>query len=287
MLAQAHRPESVHVTYRRMRFDFEQTGFPKYWHDGSPFISLFWDAMSTAFPPGEKFFIDSAREARGLISDEALLQEIASFCQQEGHHTFQHRKFNRMVGEQGFDVQRLEARFARPLNKVRAKASVETMLAVTMALEHFTAGFAQEYLGNPAITRGADPNVMALWSWHAVEEAEHKATCYDVYERLGGGYVRRVVTMPIAWLLLVGITLRNTFDLLQQDGQMRNLSDIGRGIKYLLGGRGLITRMLPRFFAYFRPGFHPWRYDDSALANGWLTDNARYIEARGASAAAE
>lgn len=287
MQGHAHRPETVNVTYRRMHFDFEHTGFPKYWHDDSPFISLFWDALSTAFPPGEKFFIDSARAARDRIQDEALREELASFCQQEGHHTFQHRKLNRMVGEQGFELKRLEARFARPLDRVRAKTGVETMLAVTMALEHFTAGFAQEYLGNPAISQGADPNVRALWAWHAVEEAEHKATCFDIYERLGGGYFRRVTVLPAAWFLLISITLRNTFDLLRQDRQLGNVSELVRGLRYLLGRRGLITRMLPRFFAYFRPGFHPWRYDDSSLANAWLADNARYIEAKGLSAAAE
>ena len=121
----AHRPETVNVTYRRMRFEFEQTGFPKYWHGGSPFISFFWGAMSTAFPPGEKFFIDSARGVRDQV-DAALQQEIASFCLQEGHHTFQHRKFNRMVGEQGFDVKRFESRFARTLDRVRAKADVDS-----------------------------------------------------------------------------------------------------------------------------------------------------------------
>jgi uncharacterized protein len=271
------RPEHVKVTYRRMQFDFEATGFEKYWHDGSPFISFFWDAMSTAFPPGEKFFIDSARSLRAFTDDLNLRAEISGFCRQEGHHTAQHIKFNRTVAAQGFDVSRLEARFANLLDRVRLRSEPLDMLAISMALEHFTAGFAEQYLQNPHVTRGADPHVVALWAWHAAEEAEHKATCYDLYRALGGGYFRRVSVMPVAWLLLVSITLRNTFDLLGQDGRRTNPRDLARGFDYLLGRHGLITRMLPAFFAYFRPSYHPWQVDDSELIAGWQRQNAQYI----------
>ncbi len=273
------RPKSVHVTYRRMRFEFEEKGFVKHWHAGSPSISFFWDALSTAFPPGEKFFIDSARALRDLADDPQLREEIAEFCRQEGHHTAQHVKFNRMVEKQGFDVMRLQARFSAVLDRVRAHAEPLDMLAITVALEHLTAGFAEQYLDNPHVTEGADPNVVALWAWHAAEEAEHKATCFDLYQKLGGGYVRRVMVMPAAWLLLIAITLRNTRDLLAQDGPPLDPRDLARGLAYLLGRQGLISRMTPAFFAYFRPSYHPWDKDDSSLIRRWQARNARYIEA--------
>ncbi len=273
------RPEQVKVQYRRMRFDFERTGFSRYWHGGSPFKSFFWDALSTAFPPGEKFFIDSARGVRDQIDDPELLEEIAEFCRQEGHHTYHHRKFNQMVGEQGFDVARYERRFARVLGRARRRLGPMGMLSVTMALEHFTAGFAHRYLSDPHLAEGADPNVRALWAWHAAEEAEHKSTCFDIYQRLGGEHRLRVAVMPAAWLLLVLITLRSTFSMLRADGQLWNLPDIARGFWYLFGFRGLVTRMVPSFFAYFRRDYTPWQLDDSALIERWQRDNARYIEA--------
>jgi uncharacterized protein len=271
------RPTTVTVTYRRMQFDFEAKGFDKYWHAGSPFISFFWDAMSTAFPPGEKFFIDSACALRPLIKDADLRAEIYEFCKQEGHHTAQHIKFNRMVGAQGFDVTAYERRFAAILDRVRARAEPLDMLAITMALEHFTAGFAQQYLDNPSVTAGADPHVVALWAWHAAEEAEHKSTCYDLYQRLGGGYLRRVSVMPIAWLLLLSITLRNVHAMAKQDGQLRNYRDLWRGVHYLLGRKGLVTRMIPLFFAYFRPSYHPWNTNDGHLIARWQRASAHYI----------
>ena len=63
------RPEGVKVTFRRMRFPFEDAGFDRYWLDGSPFKSLFWSQLSTAFDAGEKFFIDSARAMRTEIQN--------------------------------------------------------------------------------------------------------------------------------------------------------------------------------------------------------------------------
>ena len=54
------RPEGLKVTYRRMKFPFEDAGFDRYWF-GSPFVSLFWSQLSTAFEPGEKFFINICR----------------------------------------------------------------------------------------------------------------------------------------------------------------------------------------------------------------------------------
>src|SRR5262245_53529290 len=98
------RPEQVRVTYRRMKFPFEDTGFQRYWHAGSPSKSLFWSQLSTAFEAGEKFFIDSARALKGHIRDEALLDEYNEFCKQEGHHTFQHVKFDRMNAALGLDI---------------------------------------------------------------------------------------------------------------------------------------------------------------------------------------
>lgn len=285
----ASRPDDVTVTFRRMRFDFEDTGFARYWHDDSPFITTFWDALSQAFPSGEKFFIDAVRDVRGELDPEkdcALLQEMEEFVRQEAHHTTQHRKFNRLVGEQGYDVTKMEQRYQRTLDNVRRILDTRGMLAVTMALEHFTAGFAHQYLTNPELSRGADPRVVALWAWHAAEEAEHKSTAFDVYDRLGGGYLRRVTVLGTAWFLIIYLTLRNQHDMLVRDSKRWNLRDNLRGLRYLLGRRGLVSSMLPSFLAYYRPGFHPWQDDDAHLIAQWRERNARYIETEGGKALA-
>src|ERR1700742_823372 len=133
------KPDGVRVTYRKMVFDFESKGFDKRWHGGSAFISYFWAALSMSFPPGEKFFMNAANAFVDRIDDPALREELVEFLRQEGHHSFQHQKFNRMVGLQGFDVARYEGRFARALGWAAENLHPMQRLAVTVALEHFTA----------------------------------------------------------------------------------------------------------------------------------------------------
>jgi len=274
------RPEGVKVTFRRMQFPFEHSGFARYWHGGSPFRSLFWTQLSTAFEPGEKFFIDSARALRGHVSDPALLEELGEFCKQEGHHTAQHLKFDRANAALGVDVESCRARYDRSLTRARTQLDPLGMLAATVALEHFTAGFAELYFEHPEISAGADPNVQALWAWHAAEELEHKATCYDVYRAAGGGYLRRAVVMPGAWLMILALSIVNTLWLLKKDGQL-NLRELWSGARYLFGRRGVVTGLLPAFFGFFRPSFHPWKRDDSAEIARWYEANREYVQVKG------
>lgn len=278
-MAQTHhefrRPEGVKVTYRRMKFDFED-GFERYWHGGSPFKSLFWTQLSTAFAPGEKFFIDSARALKGEVDDPKLLEEIAEFCRQEGHHTAQHLKFDKMNEAMGIDVKTCRRRYAAVLNWARKKSDPMEMLAATTALEHFTSGFADLFFRRPRYAEGGDPRVVALWAWHAAEEAEHRATCYDIYRELGGNYPQRIGALIGSWFLILTVAVWNTFTLLRKDGKLWTMDTL-RGIGYLFGPKGMVTGLLPVFFEYFKPRFHPWKGHDAGTIARWQAANEKYI----------
>lgn len=279
--AEITRPEGVKVTYRRMKFDFEDQGFERYWHDNSAFKSLFWTQLSTAFEPGEKFFIDSARALKDHITDPKLREEITEFCKQEGHHTAQHLKFDRKNEELGIDIKGCRARYTWILNRARKNLKPVEMLAATCALEHFTACFADEFFKYSELSDGSDPKVMALWAWHAAEEAEHRATCYDIYTRLPGNslykYFERTTTLIGAWALILGAAFLNTGILLWKDKKLFT-RDTLRGLGYLFGRHGLITGLGPAFFDYFKPRFHPWKDVDSGSIARWQEQNRRYIQ---------
>ena len=270
------RPQGVKVTYRRMKFAFED-GFPRYWSAGSPFKSLFWTQLSTAFEPGEKFFIDSARALKDQIHDPALRDEIAEFCRQEGHHTAQHIKFDRVNEAMGIDVAGCRRRYAFILRRARKRLNPMQMLAATCALEHFTSAFADQYFHHPDLFAGADPKVQALWAWHAAEEAEHRATCYDIYRELGGSYLDRVVILCGAWALILGCAVLNTIILLHKDRKLFTRDTLA-GFWYLFGFGGLVTRLVPTFLRYFRLDFHPWSDVDATYIARWETDNRQYIQ---------
>jgi predicted metal-dependent hydrolase len=270
------RPEGFKVTYRRMKFPFEERRFGRYWHGGSPFRSLFWSQLSTSFEPGEKFFIDAARALKHECHDPALLEEIAEFCRQEGHHTAQHLKFDKINADLGIDVEGCRDRYKKVLDRTRERLDPMQMLAGTVALEHFTAGFAEQLFKKPHLFAGADPGVYALWYWHAAEEAEHKATCFDLYQQLGGGYAQRVGLLFGAWSLILWLALLNTHILLWKDKRLFRWDTL-QGYWYLFGKGGLLTSMVPAFFEYFSPSFHPWQTDSSAQIRAWEAANRQYI----------
>lgn len=151
------------------------------------------------------------------------------------------------------------------------------MLSVTVALEHFTSGLAEQHFRRPDLVRGADPNVLALWEWHAAEETEHKATCFDIYRAAGGGYLERVVHMPFAWGIILVLSLMNTVTLLRKDGKLWS-RDTLHGLRYLFGRRGLVTGLVPAFFACLSPRWNPWTQDNSHEIARWEQTNQSYVQ---------
>ena len=176
-----------------MRFDLEAA--PRYWHSDSPFLTHYFTSMSLLFPGGEKFFIDSVGNFEAEITDPLLREQVKAFTAQESQHTHQHRLYDRLMTRNGVPVQRYEGWIESVLQLARRWLPLKAQLAVTIALEHFTAVFANQLLSEPRFTEGMHPSVRPLWLWHAVEETEHKAVCYDVYHAILWGCCKVV---PIA-----------------------------------------------------------------------------------------
>ena len=77
----------------------------------------------------------------------------------------------------------LEKLIEKRLKIAKKLFSPLTQLAVTACLEHFTAGLASILLetkaGRDALQRMGEP-YRSLWTWHALEELEHKSVAFDV-----------------------------------------------------------------------------------------------------------
>jgi hypothetical protein len=106
--------------------------------------------------------------------------------------------------------------------------------------------------------------------WHAIEENEHKAVCYDVYQKVYGGYFTRTIMMAITTLIFFGVIGWFQVHLLRKDGQLFNWRSWGKGLKMLFGPRhGFLTKLLLPYLDYYRPGFHPLDHDSKALEQRW------------------
>ena len=43
----------------------------------------------------------------------------------------------------------------------------------------------------------------------------------------------------------------------------------------------VVVLLLPAFFAFLKPRFHPWKLDSSRHIAGWLAANQHYIQTQG------
>ena len=222
-------------------------------------------ALSAAFPEGEKFFMDSVAHYRKRLEDPALRQEVARFLGQEAAHTREHVAFNAWLAERGDATEHLERDVVMFLLNRARKAPPRVQLAVTCALEHFTSLLGEQLLEHPELLSQIDPGVRDLWAWHAVEESEHKAVAFDVYEATGGDYATRVVVMAVTTVLFVGAVRRMKSDLVRRDPGAQGLRHWLSGMDLMWGRKGWFRRLIPGYLAYYRPGFHPWERDTTAL----------------------
>lgn len=266
-MANAKTPADLTINPRDRRFGRGQAQ-ARWWLGGDPAATAFYNALSVTFPKGEAFFIESVKAFRDGV-DEKLAREIKAFTIQEVVHSREHVAFNKRVLDHGYDISRLEARVDEVMAIAKARPPI-VQLAATMALEHYTAILAAELLRNPKHLAGADAESRELWRWHALEEIEHKGVAYDTWLHATRGMSRgkrwKIKTLT---MLLVSVNfwmhrIEGTLDLMAQDG-VTGWRAKGRLAKYLLLSPGIVTRMIPAWFTFFLPGFHPWNHDDRKL----------------------
>jgi uncharacterized protein len=255
------------LTVRDLRF--RPAAAPK---SGDPVARAWFIALSCSFPRGEAMFIEGVKQNRDGAPPE-LAAQIRDFIRQEVNHSREHIAFNRTAAETGYDLSRIDAHVERTVGQTLALPP-HLILAVTIALEHFTAMFAHQFLKNPDLHAEGMIGGPELWQWHAVEEIEHKGVAFDTWNHATRDWnairrwaVRAMVMGDVTVRFLHHRT-RAARDLLAQDGITGWRPWWGQ-MRYLWGTPGMLRRIFPAWLAYFRPGFHPWDQDDRALMAKW------------------
>lgn len=258
------KPVCADIPRRNVRFSLdEQT--PRYWYRGWPHVTRFFDGLSIMFPLGEKLFIDSVVHFRKAIeSDPALAEAVDAFVYQEASHIREHRSYNQQLAAQGAPIDALEQLLLRR-QEVGNKFSPAMRLAMTASLEHFTAILSDQLLRNPAVLKGADGKMAMIWRWHAIEETEHKAVAFDVLCSVVRNPVWRYLMRCGVMLIMTGYfavdVMYFIYRLAGNDGQRRNGREWLRLLGWLFVSPGPLTRVFPRWLAWFIPGFHPNHLD--------------------------
>ncbi len=257
----------VGIPPRRVSLQYDAKA-PAYWYANDPFLTHFWTAFSTLLPEGEQFFVRAVRHYRDQIQDPDLKAAISGFIGQEALHTQGHQELNDFLADRDLPLESLENQLRLLLDTV-GKIHPRLNLAATICLEHFTALMGAQLLREEDHHNSVAEPMRSLWVWHGLEETEHKAVAWDVYEQTGGGYALRAGTMVITTTVLGAVMAYTTARLLVADGQALNLRQNIKGMRALFGRQGRMTRLLPKFLDFFRPDFHPNDHDDVALLAEW------------------
>ena len=64
--------------------------------------------------------------------------------------------------------------------------------------------------------------------------------------------------------------------MLKVDGMNRRPLLLAKGLYRLYGPRGLLTRLVPRYLAWFRPGFHPMDSGMPEKVEVWLAEYQKH-----------
>jgi predicted metal-dependent hydrolase len=245
------------------------------WCGGDPWRTLYFNALSLTFPVGERFFISTVANFRDRITDPKLRAEVAAFITQEATHTREHVAYNKAIATI-VDVSDLERKLHRQMEvTVKTRLSPVDQLAVTCALEHFTAIMAEDTLRNTAHTEGALPEFRRLWTWHALEECEHKSVAFDVFQTIAAGKRnRRMTIMFFTTISFYAYNAGFTYALMKAQGHHRSPAAWAKLLWSIFGNPGPMRRIIPNYLKYYGRNFHPRDIDDSRV----LSDTRRLVE---------
>jgi hypothetical protein len=267
------------IIRRRVKIDFAAANASG-WSGRNTGLDDVLNALSFVFPAGEAYFINSVRYYLGRITDPVLKEQAERFIYQEAMHSKEHARSNQVLKQihpYGREMERMADALLGFGRRFTPKA---TQLATSCALEHFTAMLADVLLRDQRrLIDESEPAFVALWLWHAVEETEHKAVCFDVYQHIFGrgvlSYLHRVFIMATTSLTFVAVMAVGFGMIKWKKRRQHGRSDLrSAGMPRLGVMLGSVT--LKMYLDYYRFSFHPWQQNNAHLIDEWKAHYANF-----------
>jgi predicted metal-dependent hydrolase len=244
------------ITVRRMRFEFPAE-LDSVFIAGEPEESYTTIGLSLLLPYLEPYLIRSMKAARPLVKDEALRDDLDRFVAQEGQHYRQHRDFNDLFRDRGFDgLRALEEEVDAEYRRWSETRSLKWNLAYAEGFEAMTTALALTYFESD---KGSwHPTAHDLFMWHLIEELEHRTVAFDVYQHVCGDYAYRLAVGTFAQWHLVRFVYRTTAHMLAADPRTATVfgGDAGRKAREPRL-RARLSKLIPRVLKTYTPWYTP------------------------------
>lgn len=260
--------DSNSIVPRRLRFCIAQD-LPRYWNDSCPVKTHILNAIAILAPAFERLAISSVIPFKDNVVSAELKEQVKGFIGQESAHGSEFIRYNQVLRAQGYDTKKLEKGNLKRFKWLASKLSPRMHLSLTLAAEHLTAIISDLILRDKAWLGNAEPTVGALWRWHAIEEIEHKAVVFDLYQQAKGGYFSRIAGMWLVTGMIGTLLLSNFGHLVRRDKLIFKLSFWIKSFRICWGRAGFLRKLVLPYLRYYLPFFHPWQQDNYELISKW------------------
>jgi uncharacterized protein len=261
------------VRTRRIRFDYPEGGMSRHYAGGDLVMSHVVAVLSAMFPEGEDFFVRSVRHYSDRLTDPELKAQVAGFIGQEVTHGREHRALNERLQQMGYPTRRIDRLVRSDLARADRRLPAKVRLAITSALEHYTAALAETLLTDErAQELLGTGEVRSMLLWHAVEESEHKAVAFDVYRAVGGTEKMRIRVMNTMTVSFLFGTILHTILSMLADRATYNPLRLLKSLAALRHSPFLTREVRRRIAAYNKVGFHPDDNDNTELLDRWRAE---------------
>ncbi|MBA0045307.1 metal-dependent hydrolase [Mycobacteroides sp. LB1] len=258
------------IKTRRIKFRYPAGSLRRHYVQGDLGMSHMVAVLSAAFPEGEAFMIRSVRAVADQITDPELKKQVAGFIGQEATHSREHRELNERLQEMGYPTALIDRVIRRTLEARTRYLSPLYCLAMTAALEHYTAILAETLLSDErALDMLGEGEVRSMLLWHALEESEHRAVAFDVYKAVGGTHRMRVLVMWFTTLAFLASAGCATYMSLFRDRDFYNPKIHYRSAVRFFGAPFFSRAVFRRLLSYNRKDFHPNEVDNTELIARW------------------
>jgi predicted metal-dependent hydrolase len=254
---------------RRMQFNTDDMNMAQFAIENNSLISTFFYSLSAMFPEGERFFIHAVRHYQKSVNDPKMLADIRGFIGQEAHHGRCHEELNDAIEMLGIPMSMVSENMTARVNMLKNRFGPARQLALTVAMEHFTASLAEFILENPEVLDQAPDTFRNMMIWHSVEEIEHKAVAFDLFRlQVNDEWMRRRV-MVIAMVSLFSRIAIFQIRILWQTKHLPSLQEWLGAARFFWGKKGILRANALGVKKFFQRDFHPNDIDQSALIDGW------------------
>lgn len=267
-----HPMDNIEV--RPLRFDYTNIEMQDpVWSRSNPLFSIYINALGIHVPYFERFLVMAFRSIRENIDSGQLKCDVKSIIGQEAHHGKNFIEFNKFLTKRYPEVAKLDKRAKEYFENRLKNDDVKAQIGYIAGYETFT------YLGGMIILEGydkwmkdADPVTRSLWLWHQVEEVEHGAVAFDVYQHFyqkNEWYRKWMIVKSLAHI--ASETWLAYYPMCRKEGYFSSPIKAIKAIGFYFNfSFKLAKNALPVFSKKYHPRTHQLnKFEQNEIAVGW------------------